>query len=123
MAQSREQGGLGRGIGPSISRYSEKGKMGVSTRSSELDSATKRMVKKQNKAAESYKIKDMDKLDKNRIAYINRKQAQIDRLKAEIRAAEKRGETKGAIKIGGIVAATVAAKKAKEKLDKSKKKK
>ncbi len=48
---------------------SERGRLGVSVRSSKVDPNTNRMVKKQNKAAESYKIKDMDKVDKNKIAY------------------------------------------------------
>jgi hypothetical protein len=34
-----------------------RGRVSVSTRSSELDKDTKRSVKKQNKAADSYKIK------------------------------------------------------------------
>ena len=40
--------------------------LGVSVRSGSVDTGTKRMVTKQNKAAESYKIKDLDTLEKGR---------------------------------------------------------
>ena len=106
----------------SLGMFGEKGGMArgvsVSTRSSELDAPTKRMVKKQNKAAESYKIKDMDKLDKNRADYIKRKQAQLDKLKAEIAAAKKQGRKQGAAATVVVVGAGAAYKK---KSDKKKK--
>ena len=106
----------------SLGMFGEKGGMArgvsVSTRSSELDAPTKRMVKKQNKAAESYKIKDMDKMDKNRADYIKRKQAQLDKLKAEIAAAKKQGRKQGAAAAVTVIGAGAVYKK---KSDKKKK--
>jgi hypothetical protein len=84
---SREMGGGGRG---------GSGSGGISVRSKSVDAGTKRMVKKQNKAADSYKIKDLDALEKGRIA------RQKAKLAAE--AAAKKQSNKDKVK--GAAAAT-----------------
>ena len=103
------------GGGPSSSGGRGSGnRVSVSTRSSQLDSGTKRSVKSQNKAAESYKIKDMDKLEKGQ-----KYRAELKMRKAEDQArllknAETKGKIKGAAATAGLGIA-IAIEKAKEK--------
>jgi hypothetical protein len=89
-----------------------KDKLGVSVRSKSVDTGTKRMVTKQNKAAESYKIKDLDKLEKGR--------AQRAAAKKAAEAAAKKKSNKDMAKgataaTGGIAAGMVILEKAKSK--------
>jgi hypothetical protein len=89
-----------------------KNKLGVSVRSKSVDAGTKRMVTKQNKAAESYKIKDLDKLEKGR--------AQRAAAKKTAEAAAKKKSNKDMAKgaaaaTGGIAAGTVILETAKSK--------
>jgi hypothetical protein len=91
---------------------SGRGPIGVSVRSKSVDTGTKRMVKKQNKAAESYKIKDLDALEKGRIARAKAK------LSADAAAKKKTNKdmAKGAAAAtGGIAAGLVILEKAKSK--------
>ena len=93
---------------------SGRGRVSVSTRSSELDSKTKSTVKKQNKAAESYKIKDLDKLEKGRIA------RQKAKLEAEAAAKKKSNKDKAkgaAAATAGIAGGLVVVGGAKAKAD------
>ena len=89
-----------------------KNKLGVSVRSKSVDAGTKRMVTKQNKAAESYKIKDLDKLEKGR--------AQRAAAKKAAEAAAKKKSNKDMAKgaaaaTGGIATGMVILEKAKSK--------
>jgi hypothetical protein len=92
-----------------------KGRLGVSTRTSQIDSGTKRMVKKQNKAAESYKIKDMDAMDMNKIRY----QASLKKKAAELKAAKvsgfKAGAAAGGATVGSAAIGVAVVKKDKKK--------
>jgi hypothetical protein len=99
MATANRIEGIGGGTG--------RGSGAISVRSKSVDTGTKRMVKKQNKAAESYKIKDLDTLEKGRIA------RQKAKLAAE--AAAKKQSNKDKAK----GAAAKATPKAKPKLTKS----
>ncbi len=86
--------------------------LGVSVRSGSVDAGTKRMVKKQNKSAESYKIKDLDALEKGR--------AQRAAAKKAAEAAAKKKTNKDMVKgataaTGGIAAGLVILEKAKSK--------
>jgi hypothetical protein len=75
--------------------------LGVSVRSKGVDMSTKRMVNKQNKAADSYKIKDLDKLEKGQKYRAEKKLRDAATKTKELKTAEKKGMVKGA-------AATVA---------------
>ena len=87
---------------PAKPEKGQKGALSVSTRKSELDSGTKKMVKKQNKAAESYKIKDMDAQEMNKIKY----QAALKKKAADLRASKISGFKAGAAVGGATVGAT-----------------
>lgn len=103
----------GRPVAKGDGTSSGRGRLSVSTRSSELDSKTKRTVKKQNKAAESYKIKDMDAAEKG-AKYRAEKKIKDAAIKAkELKAAETKGKIKGAAAtVGvGITAAALDKKK------------
>ena len=100
MVMSREMGGGGRG-----------GSGAVSVRSKSVDTGTKRMVTKQNKAAESYKIKDLDKLEKGRAQRAAAKKAaeaaakkQSNKDKAKGAAAATAGIAAGMTVVGGAKA-------------------
>ena len=111
-------GGSGRGTNGRLSapprgpKPPKEKEPAISVRSKSVDTGTKRMVTKQNKAAESYKIKDLDKLEKGRIA---RQKAKI----AADAAAKKKSNkdmAKGATAAtGGIAAGLVIIEKAKSK--------
>jgi len=73
----------------------------ISVRKSTVDMGTKRVVTKQNKAAESYKIKDLDKLEKGQKYRAAKKAAEAAAKAKAIKKAEAKGKIKGA-------AATVA---------------
>jgi len=65
-----------------------RGRLGVSVRSGEVDSGTKRMVKAQNKAADSYKVKDLDAMEANKIKYQQAK----DKIKQDLADAKSSGK-------------------------------
>jgi hypothetical protein len=73
---------------------------GVSVRSKSVDVGTKRMVTKQNKAADSYRIKDLDKYEKGKAA------REAKKLRD---AAEKAKQLKNSRRIGRIEGATATA--------------
>jgi len=110
---ARSGGGLAGSAGSRVSKVNKP--LSVSTRSSELDSGTKRMVKKQNKAAESYKIKDMDAMEINKIKY----QASLIKKAADLKAAKASGFKAGAA-AGGATVGTAAVGIAIVKKDKKK---
>lgn len=93
MATANRIEGIGGGSG--------RGSGAISVRSKSVDTGTKRMVTKQNKAAESYKIKDLDKLEKGRIA------RQKAKLAAE--AAAKKKSNKDMAKGAAAATAGIAA--------------
>ena len=116
MSKLGRDGTAGSSTGGSrASIVSEKGRLGVSTRKSELDSGTKKMVKKQNKAAESYKIKDMDAMEMNKIKY----QAALKKKAADLKAAKIKGFKAGAA-VGGATVGAAAVGVAVVKKDKKK---
>lgn len=79
-----------------------KNQVGISVRSKSVDASTKRMVTKQNKAADSYKIKDLDKLEKGQKLRADKKLKDAAARKAEIKKAEKKGLVKGATATAGL---------------------
>lgn len=89
-----------------------KNRLGVSVRSKSVDTGTKRMVTKQNKAAESYKIKDLDKLEKGRAQRAAAKKAAEDAAKKKSNKDMAKGATAAT---GGIAAGLVILEKAKSK--------
>lgn len=103
----------GGGLAGKITSKGERGRLSVSTRTSQIDAGTKRMVKKQNKAAESYKIKDMDAQDINKAKY----QASLKKKAADLKAAKVSGFKAGAA-VGGATVGTAAAGVAIVKKDK-----
>ena len=116
MAKLGRDGTAGSSTGGSRASISgERGRLGVSTRTSQIDAGTKRMVKKQNKAAESYKIKDMDAMEMNKIKY----QASLKKKAAELKAAKIKGFKVGAA-VGGATVGTAAVGVAVVKKDKKK---
>ena len=99
-----------------------KSQVGVSVRSKSVDTGTKRMVTKQNKAAESYKIKDLDKLEKGQKLRAEKKIRDAAARKAELKKAERKGLVKGATATAGIGSAVIAVvSKDKKESKKSKK--
>lgn len=98
-----------------------KGPGAVSVRPSTVDQATKNAVRKQNKAADTYKIKDLDAMDKNKAAYERAKELAAEKAASAKNEAYKSGAKTGAA-IGGLaaIAATVAAEKARLELQKKK---
>lgn len=115
-------GGGGRGTGGRGAAKGDgtspgRGRLGVSTRGSELDSATKRSVTKQNNAAESYKIKDMDKLEKGQKYRAEQKLKKEAELKAKLKSADVKGQVKGAAKTLAAGATVVAAAASKKKAE------
>jgi hypothetical protein len=103
-----------------------KDQVGVSVRSKSVDAGTKRMVTKQNKAAESYKIKDLDKAEKNRAYRTEKKLRDEVARKRDLKKAERKGLVKGATATAGLSAAglstlAVVSKDKKESKKKGKK--
>jgi hypothetical protein len=89
-------------IGGGSSASGGRGRLGVSVRSGEVDSGTKRMVKAQNKSAESYKVKDLDAMEANKIKYQQAK----DKIKQDLADAKNSGKkTAAAVAIPALVVA------------------
>ena len=104
MATANRIEGIGGGTG--------RGSSGaISVRSKSVDTGTKRMVTKQNKAAESYKIKDLDKYEKGKAQRAAAKKAaeaaakkQSNKDKAKGAAAATAGIAGGLAIVGGAKA-------------------
>jgi hypothetical protein len=117
-------GGGGSRPAPKMDRTSGgRGRVSVSTRSSELDKKTKATVKKQNKAADSYKIKDMDQLEKGQAYRAAKKASDARENKKALKKAETKGAIKGAAATVGLGSALKLATFTKEDKNKSNKKK
>ena len=85
---------------------SGRGPLGVSTRGTQTDSGTRRMVNQQNKAADSYKIKDLDKMEANKVKYQQDKQRRADQLEDSYKAGKLEGKVKAAVvAVPAVVAA------------------
>ena len=95
-----------------------RGPGGYSYRGSELSAAERRALVKQNKAAESLKNKDLDKMDKNKAAYAKQKAARAEQLKGAYKVGKKVGATAGLA--GGVVVGAVAQKAVDKAKSKSK---
>ena len=109
----RGSSGVGRLSAPPKGPKVPKEKLpAISVRSKSVDTGTKRMVTKQNKAAESYKIKDLDKLEKGRIARAKAKLAADAAAKKKSNKDMAKGATAAT---GGIAAGLVIIEKAKSK--------
>jgi hypothetical protein len=100
-----------------------KDQVGVSVRSKSVDTSTKRMVTKQNKAAESYKIKDLDKLEKGRAQRAEKKLRDAAQRDKDLKNAERKGLVKGATATAGLGVAGLSAKLAVASKDKKESKK
>ena len=116
-------GSIVRGVAKVAAKAAAKNQVGVSVRSKSVDSSTKRMVTKQNKAAESYKIKDLDKLEKGQKARADKKLRDAAARKAELKKAERKGLVKGATATAGLGVAGLSAKLAVASKDKKESKK
>ena len=115
-------GSVVRGVAKVAAKAMAKNQVGVSVRSKSVDAGTKRMVTKQNKAAESYKIKDLDKLEKGRAQRADKKLRDAAARKAELKKAERKGLVKGATATAGLGSAVIAVvSKDKKESKKSKK--
>ena len=100
---------------------SGRGQLGVSVRSNSVDAGTKRAVKKQNKAADSYRIKDLDQLEKGRAQRAKKKLEDAAKKAKELKKAEVKGMVKGAtatVGLGTAAKLTIAANDKKKKADK-----
>lgn len=75
---------------------------GVSVRSKSVDTGTKRMVTKQNKAANSYKIKDLDKLEKGQALRAAKKAKDAAEKARQLKAAQRAGMVTGATATAGL---------------------
>jgi hypothetical protein len=106
-----------------LAKKKAKSQVGVSVRSKSVDTGTKRMVTKQNKAAESYKIKDLDKLEKGQKLRAEKKIRDAAARKAELKKAETKGLVKGATATAGLGVAGLSAKLAVASKDKKESKK
>jgi hypothetical protein len=106
-----------------LAKKKAKSQVGVSVRSKSVDTGTKRMVTKQNKAAESYKIKDLDKLEKGQKLRAEKKIRDAAARKAELKKAERKGLVKGATATAGLGVAGLSAKLAVVSKDKKESKK
>jgi hypothetical protein len=91
------------------------GTVSVSVRSKSVDTGTKRMVKKQNRAAESYKIKDMDAAEKGAKYRAERKLKDADAKAKQLKKAELTGLVKGAAATAAVGAAAKLTLASKEK--------
>lgn len=104
MASANRIEGIGGGSG--------RGTGGYSYRGSELSAAERRALVKQNKAAESLKNKDLDKMDKNKAAYAKQKAAKAKKILQDKRAVAGKA---GALGIAVGAAGQMAIEKAKAK--------
>ena len=116
-------GSVVRGVAKVAAKAAAKNQLGVSVRSKSVDTSTKRMVTKQNKAAESYKIKDLDKLEKGQKLRAEKKIRDAAARKAELKKAERKGLVKGATATAGLGVAGLSAKLAVASKDKKESKK
>ena len=107
-------------VAQEAAKKAAKSKLGVSVRSKSVDAGTKRMVTKQNKAAESYKIKDLDKLEKGRAQRAAAKEAALAAAKKKTNKDMAKGATAAT---GGIAAGLVILEKSKSKPKSAPKKK
>ena len=93
----------------------------VSVRSKSVDTGTKRMVTKQNRAAQSYKIKDLDKLEKGQAQRAAKKARDAAERAKELKAAKRKGMVKGATATAALgTAGLIVAEKDKNKKKKKK---
>jgi hypothetical protein len=93
----------------------------VSVRSKSVDTGTKRMVTKQNRAAQSYKIKDLDKLEKGQAQRAAKKARDAAERAKELKAAKRKGMVKGATATAALgTAGLIVAEKDKDKKKKKK---
>ncbi len=95
-------------VAAKVAGKATKDQVGVSVRSKSVDAGTKRMVTKQNKAAESYKIKDLDKAEKNRAYRMDKKLRDEVARKKDLKKAERKGLVKGATATAVLGTATIA---------------
>ena len=93
----------------------------VSVRSKSVDTGTKRMVTKQNRAAQSYKIKDLDKLEKGQAQRAAKKARDAAERAKELKAAKRKGMVRGATATAALgTAGLIVAEKDKDKKKKKK---
>jgi len=83
-------------------KAAQKATGSVSVRSKSVDAGTKRMVTKQNKAADSYKIKDLDKLEKGQALRAAKKLKDAAEKAKQLKAAQKIGMVQGATATAGL---------------------
>jgi hypothetical protein len=114
--------GVAKVAGKVAGKAATKDQVGVSVRSKSVDTSTKRMVTKQNKAAESYKIKDLDKLEKGRAQRAEKKLRDAAQRDKDLKKAERKGLVKGATATAGLGIATIAVIPKDKKESKKKKK-
>ena len=89
---------------------------GISVRSKSVDAGTKRVVTQQNKAADSYRIKDLDKYEKNKAAREAKKVRDAAERAKELKAAKRKGMVKGATATAALgTAGLIVAEKDKKK--------
>ena len=105
-----------------VAKKAAKDQVGVSVRSKSVDTSTKRMVTKQNKAAESYKIKDLDKYEKGRAQRAEKKLRDAAQRDKDLKKAERKGLVKGATATVGLGTAALAVVSKDKKESKKKKK-
>jgi hypothetical protein len=103
----------------SVSKKKKSETESTSYKGKELTKAEKKKIKEQNKAAESMKSKDLDKVDSGKKAAATRKLRQEEREDFAYGKGKKVGDTLGKIK-GSVATATVVAT-GKVILDKNKK--
>jgi len=115
-------GSIVRGVAKVAAKAATKNQLGVSVRSKSVDTSTKRMVTKQNKAAESYKIKDLDKLEKGRAQRAEKKLRDAAQREKDLKKAERKGLVKGATATAGLGTAALAVVSKDKKESKKKKK-
>ena len=92
----------------------------ITVRSQSVDMGTKRVVTQQNKAAESYKIKDLDKYEKGQKLRAAKKAADAAAKAKALKKAETKGKIKGAAATVGLGSAMKLATFTKEDKNKSK---
>ena len=75
---------------------------GISVRSKSVDVGTKRVVTQQNRAADSYRIKDLDKLEKGQAARAAKKLRDADKREKELKKERMIGKVEGATATVGL---------------------
>jgi hypothetical protein len=112
--------GAGRGAGRAVAppkgpKIPKEKEPAISVRTSQVDRGTTRMVNKQNRAAESYKIKNLDQLEKGRKYRAEVKARKAEDLQRQLKNAETKGKIKGAAATAGVGIAAAAIAKDKKK--------